>query len=553
MNKDARQNVSAKTALHKKWLFFLLTLLAGIYILYPFHDFQYYMSTGDHGRELYSYKKAMDGAIPYQDYSWLYGPFLLYYYALCYKIFGLSVQSVLLGQNLLILAVGLFVYLIASLFMAPSLSLACALWYWTYRGTEFFYSYHNIGGVLAILVTLFFTFRYLKTTRMNNIYYGFVSVTILLLIRLNMGLAILVAYVTSLILTDFVRKDLRRKPKTILYALVSATALMVTFAVYWTLIHPLPKYAVEQTFPYSHQQLAAENKSPMDTIITFYNAVLNRIPSPLYRIIFGAGAALALLQGLILSRRKKIPSPQKDQISLILAILFIFFIFSLHEFIGSGVSFRFNWAFPIFLLLMFYLIHFLIEWGPQKIFTPAFYYLFIITLLAGMLLEVKDIHQNIRTVKFAVPPIQIGNNKVYTLQAPEWIETVNAASRYIKETVPPGEKIFTFPHDSLYNFLSERDNATRQLALFAHTGIPEEQESKIIADLENNNVRWVVESSRSASEEFGMGTFGQTHCLKLADYLKKNFETAAQFGDFSRPPGWAWNHGVRILRRKPSL
>ena len=102
-------------------------------------------------------------------------------------------------------------------------------------------------------------------------------------------------------------------------------------------------------------------------------------------------------------------------------------------------------------------------------------------------------------------------------------------------------------------FYPNGDNANRQLALFAHTGIPEEQEREIIANLETNHIRWVVESNRSSSEEFGMGTFGETHCVRVADYLRDNFEVAAQFGDWSRPPGWAWNHGVRILKRKPPL
>ena len=318
-----------------------MTLITGIYILYPFHDFQYYISTGDHGRELYSYKKALDGALPYQDYSWLYGPFLLYYYALCYKIFGLSVQSVLLGQNLLILGVGLFIYLTGSLFMTPALSFACALWYWTYRGTEFFYSYHNIGGVLVTLITLFFTLRYLKTARSNNIYCGFLSVTVLLLIRLNMGLAILVAYAVSLILIDFVQKDSRRKKKMIVYALLSLAALILTSGVYWALIQPLPKYAVDQTFPYTHAQLAAVKKGGMETLATFYYSILDRIPAPLFRIIFVAGITLSLLQCFILSVRKQISMSQKNQLALILSTLFIFFIFSLHEFIGSGRFFPF--------------------------------------------------------------------------------------------------------------------------------------------------------------------------------------------------------------------
>ena len=551
MAQDPSNNIFFNLFRRKRWLFFLFTLIAGLYILFPFQDFQYHLSTGDHGRELYSYKKALDGALPYRDYSWLYGPLLLHYYALCYKILGLTIQSVLWGQNLLILGVGLLLYLTASLFMAPSLSMACALWYWAYRGTEFFYSYHNIGGVLAILFTLYFTFRHIKTEGLNNIFYGFLSVTALLLIRLNMGLAMLLAYASSLLIIDHVQQSPRRKKNRTLYAILSVTALIITAIVYWSLIHPLPKYAVDQTFPYTHNQLAAERKGSMETLQAFYLSVLDRFPTPLSRVFFGVGAILSLLQCLAL--KNKIPAPQKTRLTLILSTLLLFFILSLHEFIGSGVWFRFNWAFPVFLLLMFFLLQFLIAFCPFKTYTKVFHYSLFFILAASVSTEVLDTHHNIRKIKTPGHSIRAGRNRIYTVQSPEWIRTVNQASQYIRDNVPPGGKIFTFPHDSLYNFLSERDNATRQLALFEHTGIPEEQERAIIADLEHNHVNWIVESNRSRSDEFGMGAFGQTHCRLITAYILENFEAVAQMGEWTRPPGWAWDHGVRIWKRKSPI
>ncbi|HPB68585.1 MAG TPA: hypothetical protein PKU74_06735 [Candidatus Omnitrophota bacterium] len=537
---------------HKRWLFFLLTLLAGLYILAPLHDFQYQLSTGDHGRELYSFKKALDGALPYRDYSWLYGPFLLYYYALCYQLFGLSVQSILWGQNLLILSVGLLVYLTASLFMAPSLSMACALWYWAFRGTEFFYSYHNIGGVAAILFILYLTFRYIKTSAFKNVFYGFLSLTVLLLIRLNMGLAIGLAYVSSLLMIDHVNKDIQRKKKASLYALLSMAALVISGLVYWALIHPLPPYVIDQTFPYTHDQLAAEKIGPLETMVTFYIMLLEKIPSPVSRFIFGAGAFLSLMQIMVLHIRGKLSAPLKTQLTLVLPVLLLFFLFSLHEFIGSGVWFRFNWAFPVLLLLLFFLLHFLIELNPLPDLKDTFRYGLFFILAIGVSVKVLDIHHDIKKVKSLGQPIQAGRTRLYTVQSSEWIQTVNQASQYLRTNVPPDEKIFTFPHDSLYNFLSQRDNATRQLALFAHTGIPEEQERAIIADLEHQHVNWVVESNRSRSKEFGMGAFGETHCRMIADYIKTNFELVAQMGEWTRPGGWAWDHGVRIWKRKSS-
>ena len=58
-------------------LFLILTFLAGIITLAPYHNFQNVLSQGDHGHNLYAYKKSMDGAVPYQDYYWPYGPLIL--------------------------------------------------------------------------------------------------------------------------------------------------------------------------------------------------------------------------------------------------------------------------------------------------------------------------------------------------------------------------------------------------------------------------------------------------------------------------------------------
>ena len=66
-------------ARHKKNIFFCLTCLLGIVVLYPFIDYQPIMATGDHGRDLYAARVALEGRVPYRDYWWVYGPAMPYY------------------------------------------------------------------------------------------------------------------------------------------------------------------------------------------------------------------------------------------------------------------------------------------------------------------------------------------------------------------------------------------------------------------------------------------------------------------------------------------
>jgi len=87
------------------------------------------------------------------------------------------------------------------------------------------------------------------------------------------------------------------------------------------------------------------------------------------------------------------------------------------------------------------------------------------------------------------------------------------------------------------------------LSFFEHINITKEQEQKTISEMEDGNGNWVILSNRSVSQEPGLGVFGKTYCPLLAKYIFDNFTVVAEFGDWVNPPGWAWNHGVRSLKR----
>jgi hypothetical protein len=82
---------------NQRMFFLALVVLAGIVILYPHLNYQFYLSQGDHGRDLYSFKKTFEGGIPYKDYDSQNGPLMPYYYSLFFRFFGVSVQTTLLG------------------------------------------------------------------------------------------------------------------------------------------------------------------------------------------------------------------------------------------------------------------------------------------------------------------------------------------------------------------------------------------------------------------------------------------------------------------------
>jgi hypothetical protein len=530
-------------------VFLILTILSACYILSSFSDFQYYLSTGDHGRELYCYKKTMDGAVPYRDFSWLYGPFFLYYYALFYQLFGVSVQSVLLGQNLLILGSTALIYLICSRFLSPALAYICALWYLSYRGMEFFFSYHHSGGLLLILLILFCIFEYIRKPARLPVFTGFAAVLLLLLTRLNLGTAFFAAFLASLLIVDQFRKDSPVQTDKRLYLLLSVITATVPAAVYWLLIHPLPQYVINQTFPYSHAQLAVVKITPWQAVIEFFRILAEIFTVSWPRKIFALALCTAIFQSIAASIQKKNIRPSRESILAFLS-LFIFLVCGLHEFIGSGVTFRLNWIFPIMLVILAHLFSELLRLNSEKIFTPVVRTLTLLMFFGFIVRQIADNKNFIAPHKTPERIIAAAETRIYTIQDSSWLKTVTDTLEYLRQHVLPGETIFCLPHDSLYNFLSGHDAPTRQLAFFEHTMITPEQEQATINDLESKHVQWVVISNRIESVEFGMGIFGTTHCHLLNDYLTEHFEVAAQYGDWNGPGGWGADHATAILKRK---
>ena len=73
----------------------------------------------------------------------------------------------------------------------------------------------------------------------------------------------------------------------------------------------------------------------------------------------------------------------------------------------------------------------------------------------------------------------------------------------------------------------------------------------MIAELEKNHVNFVLVSSRAfVRQEPGLGFLGTSYCPLIGKYINDNFIPIARFGDWTNEPGWAWNHGTLIMKRK---
>ncbi|MEI8011657.1 MAG: hypothetical protein WCI27_04145, partial [Candidatus Omnitrophota bacterium] len=57
---------------YQKIFFFCLTAAVGAWIFASLGNYQTALSQGDHGRDLYAFKRILEGAVPYRDFSWLF-------------------------------------------------------------------------------------------------------------------------------------------------------------------------------------------------------------------------------------------------------------------------------------------------------------------------------------------------------------------------------------------------------------------------------------------------------------------------------------------------
>jgi|GEM_PF-285672 len=533
---------------HETLIFMLLTALAGILIFAARSDFQPFVSQGDHGRDLYAFKRVLEaGAVPYRDFSWLFGPLMLYYYAAFFKILGVSIQSAIIAQNVLVILTGVFLYLTASRFMPAALAFICALWYWAFRGTEFFYTYNHSGGLLCLVIMTFALFRYLEEPRIRHVIAGFVAAFLFILIRPNMAVAVLAAWAVSLAMADIVNKSafLRRNLRIYFYG--SFLCVLLSGFLYWLYFRGLPDYVLWESFPITPQQRTDIALSFMGTIKYLGDLFLmicnSSIKWPVAMALL-AIAAFATIMRLVQkwgSARQEIVKPILTLVSLLILIGVTF-----HEFMLSGIFYRLFWALPLVLMTMFFLFGFATD-GPRLKIVRGMLYL---TLFLMAMTTINEESRKIAALKTPLHMLQWGQTRVYTLQPAQWFGAVHSTCVYIDQNIPPGEKMFSLPFDTLYNFLTGHDQPTRQWTYFQHFIIPPEQDLATIRDLEREKTNWVLLSNRSISSEAGLGTFSLDYCHLLGAYINKNYAVVAQFGWWTRRASWAWDHGVFIFKRK---
>jgi hypothetical protein len=523
--------------LNKKTVMFIFTLIVGLIILYPTIDFYPALATGDHGRDFYAYEATMNGAVPYIDYWWVYGPFMPYVYGFFLKLFGTSMLSVLFTKAIIIFASGLFVFSSMTLVTGPVIAFLAAVWFYAFQ-PEFFYTFNHAGGILAALSIFYLLTKYLLYADRKYLYFTLPAVFILSLIKVNFGivsiaLVLIVAYINDAF------KKINPSKKLLYFCFLIALPLAV-FLTYFLLLKDLPLYAVRQCLPYLDAD--QPSTSTFFTSMQAFADLLKRTLSP-NTPSFWIGLLTALSTGLIITKFKTIKN--KGQIFLFLFASGLAFILFLHEYIKSAYTYRAFWAVPFAIIFIFTIIH--AASTTISRYLRIMIYVFVSVIIV---INIYTVWSFIGKHKSSSTYLNHPKGKIFIGNEPQWKETVLATAKYLENNLQPGESFFALPYDVIFYYLTGRPSPTRQLIFFDHINIPPEQEEKIIAELEKNKIKFVVMSNRVVSGETGLGHFGVTYCPLISKYIENNFTPVSQIGLWGVDPGWSYNYGTLIWARK---
>jgi len=525
----------------KKSIFLLLTILAGIVILYPHLNFQPYLAPGDHGRDLYTYQKTFEGGIPYKDFATNNGPLMPYYYSFFYHLFDVSISSTLVGYNFGILLAGILIYLICSSYLDPLLSFCASLWYWAFRGYEFFYTYNHIGGIVMMLASVYFFACYVKNSRPKFIYFGFLSIALLLLIRVTIGLSTLVTFFLFLVIQNWTCEDKAQRINVLKHFLIIVGISMGTALIYWFLTKSLPFYSGLRDVSY-WKYFGLENIP--HAFVAFFHIAQMHFFSSIPKILFTLILSTALIATFIKLINRASDHKYKKQLSIVLGLIVTLAVLNLGELLATGIWFYAIWNLCLLPIIFFYAFN--IGFCHLKRL-PKVLIVFILFLLP--LLSIFNNSRFLAEVKNPANELRIGKNNVYLLptQRP-LIYTLTNATLFLVSQIGEDEKFLSIPYDPIYYYLSNRGSATRLLETL---NISELKEQDLLKEIEKNKINQILISNRAYRDsDKRFGVLGKDYGKRLQRYIDNNFENIATFGPWESTSGWITNHAVKIYRRK---
>ena len=471
---------------HAKCLLLLLVFGTGILITAPYARLQGPLAQGDHGRDLYAAQAVLRGELPYKDFWWVYGPLMPYYYGLFYKIFGIKISSVLLGKLLLKILGGILMCLAMMATSSWIVAYSCGLLVYAHGHRTFSLPIITSAASSCLWVWSFVFYLIFKKAVRPRRGVRWLLFLLLSLIKINFGLTALAMCVLTVAVNDGVNRRTFNTAKKIFYTFAFIGIPLLVYTIYWSLLKNLSAMEIRQCLPYMEGD-QPYTISPWVAIINFLQITFRNATSNWRNLAFAVIINVSFLRSIYLFAKNKLPFARKITLGLSLGLLGLFCLINFHEYLKSGVWYRGFWAQPLSMMISFLLIDIAAQSVPKILRKIVFLSLAVLVVTPWL-----SALPSLKAIKTESQYLSLPRAGVYVINAPAWIITVTETTDFLNKTLKPDELFFALPYDCLYYFLTDRKSPTRQLIFFEHIKIPPEQEKSVIAELQKNNVHYVV-------------------------------------------------------------
>lgn len=497
----------------------LFAVLASIY----FNRFDLdFFTEGDLGRDLYKYYLVSKGLLPYVDFNWIYGPLTPFLYGMLFKIFGVSIyNAAFLWYFFFFLCTALIFYLVKT-FSNYFIATITSLFFIAYYGMTII-TFNHIVGSFFIIVILILLKWYLSSKKSTFLYLVSVFSFLLIYTKLNMGLMFVIPIYSVLLIYNYINKNNQKETiKSII------CFILLTFIFYVPIILSAPADQIAKSFPFLNNTMMAGRLISLkailsaDAISMAYKFINNQL---IFQIFYLSSLNIWYFVAIIISVIYSIFYFRKNGFNEKLAFILILMLtslFCMNEFVmvSSYYSLRY-WVMPEIIVLMAFIINLFLVSKKDKSYFKWLSILIIVFLLIPLSVKLytASLYVNFPSVKTNQERISIN------LYDKEWLNNLDEVNQYVNSNLDKKDTFFSFPYNSIYNFILKRDFPSRNDEFLLISGLNEKDEIQVINDLEANKVKAILYNPLLESTS-GVGSLGVTHGKLLYKYINLNYTVA---------------------------
>lgn len=527
---------------------------------------------GDLGNDLSAYRRVLSGEVPYRDFLWGYGPAMPYLFAASLRFFGDNLAVIQAAYFFFLSLSALATYRLALRVLPPAGALVAGLCLFFVAFVN--HAYNHVGCTLAgtLATERFLAWRASgRTDRIPwSVAFGLAACAA---IKLNAGLCLggvlALAHAAAALVrfesagapaspgTPAVQPLGKRMAGAVLLSLRwGLPTLCLTCLFYGYFLLGLDREGLAHAFPYGasldpprfHKFLLWVFRTPFSLAQSLLAGDWNGFAGGLTRV-YGMSLAFVVVSGWAawkaLAFASSVRVRGRGTGSFDLLVLALVAVAYSAEFLLTGHIYNlYYYSGPALVILVTKLLLDVVRWLLVRLGRGGGVARPVATALLGTAVVVAAGVVEVRThVFFADHP----RLRVY-LENDGNTDMILRVTRFVEGALAPGEPLVIVPYAPLFYFLTARPNPLWTDMWQRHNGFTPAEEADLLERVERRHVRCVLLHNLSIDRNPFSGTFGVTHALLLAPYLREHFDPLGVIGD---GPGWEppqdWMHGQRIM------